>query len=74
MNDRSRVVTESRADRQPCGGGSPGRGPVCPHCGETLKQGRAVRTSGMIPGAAYCCIPCRMLYTPDLKFLARIVG
>ena len=46
----------------------------CPHCGEVLKQGTAVLTSGMIPGVAYYCTSCRILYTPDLKLFARLVG
>jgi hypothetical protein len=74
MNDRSKIARESRADPRPRGGESPGIQPLCPHCGKVLKQGRAVLTSGMIPGPAYCGTSCRILYTPDLTLLARIVG
>ena len=74
MTDHASVESESRADPHLCGGESPGPQPLCPHCGEVLTQGTAVLTSGMIPGAAYCCIHCRMLYTPDLKLFARLVG
>ena len=74
MKDRASVERESRADPRPHGGATPGREPLCPHCGEVLKQSTAVLTSGMIPGAAYCCTDCRILYTPDLKLFARLVG
>jgi hypothetical protein len=46
----------------------------CPTCQEALEQGTAVLTSGMIPGAAYYCPRCRMLYMPDLEPLARMIG
>jgi hypothetical protein len=46
----------------------------CPTCHKDLEQGTAVLVSGMIPGAAYFCAACRMLYTPDLEPLARMVG
>lgn len=46
----------------------------CPVCHQALEQGTAVLTSGMIPGAAYFCSTCKMLYTPDLQPLARMVG
>jgi hypothetical protein len=74
MRDRASVERESRADPRPHGEETPSRGPLCPHCGEVLTQGTAVLTSGMIPGAAYCCTDCRILYTLDLKLFARIVG
>ena len=74
MTDRASVVRESRADPRLCGEESLGPQPLCPHCGEVLTQGTAVLTSGMMPGAAYCCTDCRMLYTPDLKLFARLVG
>jgi uncharacterized protein with PIN domain len=46
----------------------------CPSCKRELEQGTAVLVSGMIPGAAYYCPHCRMLYAPDLAPLARMVG
>jgi hypothetical protein len=46
----------------------------CPTCDRELEQGPAVLVSGMMSGAAYHCVHCRMLYTPDLEPLARIVG
>jgi uncharacterized protein with PIN domain len=53
---------------------TPDKPKPCPQCNEVLEQGSAVLTSGMIPGAAYRCSACRMLYTPDLQPLARMVG
>jgi hypothetical protein len=46
----------------------------CPECRQALEQGQAYLLSGMIAGAAYLCRRCRVIYTPDRKLLARMVG
>jgi hypothetical protein len=47
---------------------------ACPACGEILEEGKALLLSAMAIGAAYRCTACRVIYTHDLQFLARMVG
>ncbi len=46
----------------------------CPECRQELEPGTALLVSGMLAGAAYHCMRCKMLYTSDLQPLARMVG
>lgn len=46
----------------------------CPNCKQILEPGRALLTSGMIAGRAYICRPCKTIFLPDLKPLARLSG
>ena len=46
----------------------------CPHCGRVLQEGRALSLSAMVTGTAYVCPACKIIFLPDLKPLARLVG
>ncbi len=46
----------------------------CPHCKQALNLGRALLLAGMITGMAYICHPCKTIFLPDLKPLARKDG
>ncbi len=46
---------------------------TCPACQTVLRQGYAVLSSAWLSGRAYLCPVCKIIYTHDLQFLARIV-
>ncbi len=46
----------------------------CPHCGRVLEEGRALILSAQVTGRAYICPTGKIIFLPDLKPLARLVG
>ncbi len=55
--------------------GKPDPKPIyCPHCGRVLEEGRALLLSAQVTGTAYICPTCKIIFLPDLKPLARLVG
>ena len=55
--------------------GKPDPKPIyCPHCDRVLEEGRAMLLSAKVTGTAYICPTCKIIYLPDLKPLARLVG
>ncbi len=53
--------------------GQPDTEPIdCPHCQQVLEEGSVLLLSGMIVGKTYLCPPCKIIFLPDLKPLARL--
>ena len=55
--------------------GKPQAKPIpCPRCAQALEVGKALLTTAMITGTAYICPACKIIYLPDLKPLAGMLG
>ncbi len=55
--------------------GKPDPKPIyCPHCGQALEEGRTLLLATKVTGTAYICPVCKIIYLPDLKPLAGMLG
>ncbi len=65
---------ESRMDTRRVNGKPDPKPTPCPHCGRVLEEGRALLLATKVTGTAYICPTCKIIFLPDLKPLARLVG
>ena len=55
--------------------GKPDPKPIsCPHCGQVLEEAHTLLLATKVTGTAYICPACKIIYLPDLKPLARMLG